>query len=69
MIHVPFISLRATLPATHTDGKETSITPTPDSHYQRKDEVVKAEKGKRKEETVQSKEIMRNMHDTSGKRI
>ena len=29
MIHVPFISLIATLPVTHTDGKETSITPTP----------------------------------------
>lgn len=69
MIHVPFISSRVTLPATHTDGKETSITPTPDYHYQRKDEAVKGEKEKRREETVQRKEIMRNMHDISGKRI
>ena len=49
MIHVPFISSRVTLPATHTDGKETSITPTPDYHYQRKDEAVKGEKEKRRE--------------------
>lgn len=45
---VPFISSRVTLPATHTDGKETSITPTPDYHYQRKDEAVKGRKEKRK---------------------
>lgn len=54
MIHVPSISLRATLPATHTDGKEISITPTPDYVYQRKDEVVKGEKGR--EEKKQSRE-------------
>lgn len=69
MIYVSSTSLIATLPAANTDGKETSVTPTLDYLNQRKGEVVEGETGKRSEAIVQRKEVMRNMHAISGKRI